>query len=291
MEAEARLRVLTKERAGYMQRMTQLETKRDEAIREAALINGRASAEREVTLARNRELAEIREERDAIRRELYDLGQLRLADLAEKQNELVQLRARLREVETQGQAKLEQTTMELERLREELENLQVTGLNVTLHSFPFCPCNRQTEVQLSQASELNQKANNRQLKRQVTELEDHMESYTRKVVDLEHQASDLEAELSRTKAQLVAVRKAGQTAYRAGQARAMEDWSSIGHSFGGAVSGELDCMDDQAVEEAMDATTSPVGKYSEVPSVAKRMIDRLVKMPSSTTSAAVADMK
>ncbi|KAF8570309.1 hypothetical protein P879_04393 [Paragonimus westermani] len=124
-DTENRLKQATRERTTQIHRITQLESERDEAIREAANISGRASAEKENAAAKLREFEELRIERDGLRRELTDLKQTLAGCTAENAAEKRQLQARLREMEGHHEARISDFKAELERTREEMERLQV----------------------------------------------------------------------------------------------------------------------------------------------------------------------
>ncbi|KER28963.1 hypothetical protein T265_04341 [Opisthorchis viverrini] len=98
-DTENRLKWATREKTAQVHRLQQLEGERDEAIREAATIAGRASAEKESTAAKVREFEELRIERDGLRRELTELKQTLAGCTAETTAEKRQLQARLRELE------------------------------------------------------------------------------------------------------------------------------------------------------------------------------------------------
>ncbi|VDD81596.1 unnamed protein product [Mesocestoides corti] len=70
---EQRLRGLTKERQTLLHRISQLESERDSAVREAASAVGKAGAEREAAAARQRELDDLKHERHAYQKELTDM--------------------------------------------------------------------------------------------------------------------------------------------------------------------------------------------------------------------------
>uniref|UniRef100_A0A183TPQ9 Paramyosin n=1 Tax=Schistocephalus solidus TaxID=70667 RepID=A0A183TPQ9_SCHSO len=70
------------------------------------------------------------------------------------------------------------------------------------------------------------KTDNRHLKRQITDLQDSLDTYVRKVGDLERRSSDLYAELDRAKASLTAARETA-TLLRERQTRANEDCSMM----------------------------------------------------------------
>lgn len=143
----------TRERAAQMHRVAQLENERDEAIREAANIAGRASAERETASSKLRELEELRVQRDGLNRELTELKQVLAGHTAENAAEKRQLQARLRELEVHNEARINDFKSELERTREELERLQVSSW---AQSTQFClhsghiQVESKTEVQRSE---------------------------------------------------------------------------------------------------------------------------------------------
>ena len=56
-----------------MHRISQLEAERDSAVREAASVAGKAGAERETAVARQRELEDLRHERVAYQKDLTEM--------------------------------------------------------------------------------------------------------------------------------------------------------------------------------------------------------------------------
>ena len=56
-----------------MHRISQLEGERDAAVREAASVAGKAGAERETAVARQRELEDLKHERAAYQKDLTDM--------------------------------------------------------------------------------------------------------------------------------------------------------------------------------------------------------------------------
>lgn len=110
-----------------MHRISQLEAERDEAIREAATLTGRASADREMSIAKLRELDEIRTERELLRKELNELKQNVASTVAENSAERRQLQARLRESETHSEARIADLKSEIDRMHGEIDNLQVSN--------------------------------------------------------------------------------------------------------------------------------------------------------------------
>ncbi|THD21820.1 Myosin-2 [Fasciola hepatica] len=203
-ETENRLKMATRERAAQMHRVAQLENERDEAIREAANITGRASAERETASSKLRELEEVRVQRDALNRELTELKQVLAGHTAENAAEKRQLQARLRELEVHNEARISDFKAELERTREELERLQV-------------------DLQTSQTAEREQKALNQQYKWKIDELEDQLSHSNRRITGLERRNTDMEAELVRAKADLSASREAASLR-RAARVRMADEW-------------------------------------------------------------------
>lgn len=67
------MRSLTKERQGLIHRISQLEGERDAAIREAASVAGKAGAEREASVARQRELEDLKIEHAAYQKDFTDM--------------------------------------------------------------------------------------------------------------------------------------------------------------------------------------------------------------------------
>ncbi|KAL7060766.1 hypothetical protein AAHC03_09246 [Spirometra sp. Aus1] len=206
-ENEQRLRVATKERQNLVHRIAQLETERDTAVREAAAASGRAGAEREASAARQRDLENIKEERDLLRREVLEVKISLTESTTKAQAEKVALEKRLAELETTAAKRENDLKMEVERLRDQVENLQ-------------------QELTETQKLESTAKTDNRHLKRQVTDLQDSLDTYVRKVGDLERRSSDLYAELDRAKASLTAARETA-TLLRERQTRANEDCSMM----------------------------------------------------------------
>ncbi|CAH8562489.1 unnamed protein product [Dicrocoelium dendriticum] len=203
-ESENRLKASIRERTAQQHRLTLVETERDEAIRKAANIEGRASAERENIASKLREIEELRVERDGLRRELMEVKQTLAGCQAETAADKRQLQVRLREMETYNEARITDFKAELDRAREELERLQL-------------------ELQTVQASELEQKASNQQYRWKINELEDQLSHSLRRVSTLERRNTDLDAELTRAKADLSTSREVASLR-KASQTRFAEEW-------------------------------------------------------------------
>ncbi|CAH8446658.1 unnamed protein product [Schistosoma turkestanicum] len=206
-DTELRLKMLNRERTAQMHRMTQLETERDELIRQAATITGRAAADREMAAAKLREMDELRSERDVLRKELTEVKQALAGSTAENAAERRQLQARLRETEVHNEARISDIKAELERVREELEQLQV-------------------ELQTTQASEMELRSVNQHQKWKIHELEDQVIHYTSRISGLERRSIDLDAELVRAKADLSASRETASLR-RATKTRMADEWLNI----------------------------------------------------------------
>lgn len=206
-ENEQRLRVVTKERQNLVHRIAQLETERDAAVREAAAASGRAGAERETAAARQRDLDNVKEERDLLRREILEVKISLTESTTKAQAEKMGLEKRLAELEATAVKRENDLKLEVERLRDQVENLQ-------------------QELSETQKLESTAKTDNRHLKRQITDLQDSLDTYVRKVGDLERRSSDLYAELDRAKASLTAARETA-TLLRERQTRANEDCSMM----------------------------------------------------------------
>lgn len=115
----------TKERQSFMHRISQLETERDSAVREAATSIGRAGAEREAASAKARELESVREERDLIRRDMID-SKVTLTEASTKAlTEKAALEKRLADYEAMAVKREADLKAELENNREHLDNVQV----------------------------------------------------------------------------------------------------------------------------------------------------------------------
>ncbi|KAG5449462.1 hypothetical protein CSKR_105509 [Clonorchis sinensis] len=203
-DTENRLKWATREKTAQVHRLQQLEGERDEAIREAATIAGRASAEKESTAAKVREFEELRIERDGLRRELTELKQTLAGCTAETTAEKRQLQARLRELEVHHEARISDLKAELERAREDMERLQV-------------------DLQTAQSSEVELKASSHRSRWKIDALEDQLSNAMRRVANLERRNTDLEAELVRAKADLTASREAA-TLKRASRSRMADEW-------------------------------------------------------------------
>ncbi|TGZ59101.1 hypothetical protein CRM22_009270 [Opisthorchis felineus] len=203
-DTENRLKWATREKTAQLHRLQQLEGERDEAIREAATIAGRASAEKESTAAKVREFEELRIERDGLRRELTELKQTLAGCTAETTAEKRQLQARLRELEVHHEARISDLKAELERAREDMERLQV-------------------DLQTAQSSEVELKASSHRSRWKIDALEDQLSNAMRRVANLERRNTDLEAELVRAKADLTASREAA-TLKRASRSRMADEW-------------------------------------------------------------------
>ncbi|VDP92710.1 unnamed protein product [Echinostoma caproni] len=188
-DTENRLKMATRERSAQLHRVAQLENERDEAIREAATVAGRAK---------------IRVQRDALNRELTELKQVLAGSTAENAAEKRQLQARLRELEVHNEARITDFKSELERTREELERLQV-------------------DLQTSQTAEREQKSLNQQYKWKIDELEDQLSHSNRRITALERRNTDLDTELVRAKADLSASREAASLR-RAARVRMADEW-------------------------------------------------------------------
>ncbi|CAH8456735.1 unnamed protein product [Schistosoma bovis] len=206
-DTELRLKMLNRERTAQMHRMSQLETERDELIRQAATITGRAAADREMAIAKLREMDELRSERDILRKELTEVKQELAGSTAENAAERRQLQARLRETEAHNEARISDIKSELERVREELEQLQV-------------------ELQTTQASEMELRSVNQHQKWKIHELEDQVIHYTSRISGLERRSIDLDAELVRAKADLSASRETASLR-RATKTRMADEWLNI----------------------------------------------------------------
>ncbi|TNN11825.1 nonmuscle myosin II heavy chain, partial [Schistosoma japonicum] len=206
-DTELRLKMLNRERTAQMHRMSQLETERDELIRQAASITGRAAADREMAAAKLREMDELRSERDMLRKELTEVKQALAGSTAENAAERRQLQARLRETEVHNEARISDIKAELERVREELEQLQV-------------------ELQTTQASEMELRSVNQHQKWKINELEDQVIHYTSRISGLERRSIDLDAELVRAKADLSASRESASLR-RATKTRMADEWLNI----------------------------------------------------------------
>lgn len=178
---EQRLRGLTKERQGLMHRILQLENERDAAVREASLAAGKAGAEREAAVARQRELEDLRHEREAYRKDMTDM-KLQLMETSTKaETEKHALEKRLADLETSSNKREADLKAELDMNKEKLENLQL-------------------ELSELHKVESATSTDNRHLKRQIRELQDSVENYIRKVSELERRNSDLSAEVERARA-------------------------------------------------------------------------------------------
>ncbi|KAL3320984.1 hypothetical protein Ciccas_000344 [Cichlidogyrus casuarinus] len=210
-DTETRLRTSNKERNSLMQRMNQLEAERDDAIREAANATGKAGAVHEASQARTREVTELRNERDCLKRELSDL-RAQLTNLqVDSRTEITQLKTKVRDLEKSmknGQVEFE---AESERLKDELEAIQA-------------------ELKVLQANELALKTSNRQLKRTVEEKDDEHTMNIRKIGDLERLCTDLSAERDRAKADLTASRETASLLRAVNRKRMNEEFTtSDGH--------------------------------------------------------------
>ncbi|KAM3173044.1 hypothetical protein ACTXT7_013288 [Hymenolepis weldensis] len=178
---EQRLRGLTKERQGLMHRISQLESERDAAIREAASAAGKAGAERETAVARQRELEDLKHERTAYQKDITDM-KLQLMETSTKaEAEKHALEKRLADLETSASKREADLKGELDMHKEKLENLQ-------------------QELSELHKIESATSTDNRHLKRQIRELQDLVENYTRRVGELERRNSDLTAEVERARA-------------------------------------------------------------------------------------------
>ncbi|VUZ39029.1 unnamed protein product [Hymenolepis diminuta] len=180
-ENEQRLRGLTKERQGLIHRISQLESERDAAIREAASAAGKAGAERETAIARQRELEDLKHERTAYQKDITDM-KLQLMETSTKaETEKHALEKRLADLETSATKREADLKAELDMHKEKLENLQ-------------------QELSELHKVESATSTDNRHLKRQIRELQDLIETYTRRVGELERRNSDLTAEVERARA-------------------------------------------------------------------------------------------
>ncbi|CAH8461436.1 unnamed protein product [Heterobilharzia americana] len=206
-DTELRLKMLNRERTAQMHRMSQLETERDELIRQTATITGRAAADREMAAAKLREMDELRSERDMLRKELTECKQALAGSTAENSAERRQLQARLREIEMHNEARIADIKGELERVREELEQTQV-------------------ELQTTQASEMELRSTNQHQKWKIHELEDQVIHYTCRISGLERRSIDLDAELIRAKADLSASRETASLR-RASKTRMADEWLNL----------------------------------------------------------------
>lgn len=164
-----------------MHRISQLESERDAAIREAASAAGKAGAERETAVARQRELEDLKHERTAYQKDITDM-KLQLMETSTKaETEKHALEKRLADLETSASKREADLKAELDMHKERLENLQ-------------------QELSELHKVESATSTDNRHLKRQVRELEDLVETYTRRVGELERRNSDLTAEVERARA-------------------------------------------------------------------------------------------
>ncbi|VDN96667.1 unnamed protein product [Rodentolepis nana] len=178
---EQRLRGLTKERQGLMHRISQLESERDAAVREAASAAGKAGAERETAVARQRELEDLKHERAVYQKDMTDM-KLQLMETSTKaETEKHALEKRLADLETSSSKREADLKAELDMNKEKLENLQL-------------------ELSELHKVESATSTDNRHLKRQIRELQDSVENYIRRVGELERRNSDLSAEVERARA-------------------------------------------------------------------------------------------
>nr|CDS29790.1 nonmuscle myosin II heavy chain [Hymenolepis microstoma] len=201
---EQRLRGLTKERQGLMHRISQLESERDAAVREAASAAGKAGAERETAVARQRELEDLKHERAAYQKDMTDM-KLQLMETSTKaETEKHALEKRLADLETSSSKREADLKAELDMNKEKLENLQL-------------------ELSELHKVESATSTDNRHLKRQIRELQDSVENYVRRVGELERRNSDLSAEVERARAS----REASVSTLRDRQSLASETYEQL----------------------------------------------------------------
>ncbi|CAL8079706.1 unnamed protein product [Calicophoron daubneyi] len=237
-DSESRIKILAKERQQQIHRISQLEQERDDAIREAANVSGRASAEKEAAAAKARELDEIRSERDLLRKELAETKQELAGITAENAAEKRQLQARLKDAEQNKEERIKDLKAELDRAREENERLQV-------------------ELQSLQQSDLEHKTASQQSKWKIDELEDQLTHSMRRIGTLERQAADLDAELSRAKADVSAA-----SLRRLNRSRLGDDWIQWGQT--------TDDGGDTDEDERNFSLADPISETSDVPGLSKR---------------------
>ncbi|VDM33749.1 unnamed protein product [Hydatigera taeniaeformis] len=208
---EQRLRSLTKERQGLMHRISQLEGERDAAVREAASVTGKAGAEREASVARLRELEDLKLERAAYQKDFTEM-KLHLMETSTKaEAEKHALEKRLNDLETASNKRETDLKADLDAYKEKVENLQ-------------------QELSELHKVESATSTDNRHLKRRIRELQDSVDTYTRRVAELERRNADLSAEVERTRASLSASREAAASLLRDRQTLASEgyDFSATG---------------------------------------------------------------
>ncbi|KAM7535307.1 hypothetical protein Aperf_G00000095414 [Anoplocephala perfoliata] len=240
---EQRLRGLTKERQGLMHRISQLESERDAAVREAASVAGKAGAERDAAVARQRELEDLKHERTNYQKDLTDL-RLQLTETATKAlSEKQALEKRLSDFEASSNKRETDLKTELEVNKEKVENLQ-------------------QELSELHKVESATSTDNRHLKRQIRELQDQVETYTRRVGELERRNADLSAEVERARASFNASREAASI-LRDRQSLATEAYDHLMRSstpIGGTDSVEYSDVEDADIEMDGEVTmTSSTG--------------------------------
>ncbi|KAL5109297.1 Myosin heavy chain non-muscle [Taenia crassiceps] len=242
---EQRLRSLTKERQGLMHRISQLEGERDAAVREAASVTGKAGAEREASVARLRELEDLKLERAAYQKDFTEM-KLHLIETSTKaEAEKHALEKRLSDLETASNKREADLKADLDVYKEKVENLQ-------------------QELSELHKVESVTSTDNRHLKRRIRELQDNVETYTRRVAELERRNADLSAEVERTQASLSASREAAASLMRDRQTLASEGYD---FSATGPGTDTVEYSDDDEVDVSNDIdelVTSPgdLGRHS-----------------------------
>uniref|UniRef100_A0A915EXN4 Uncharacterized protein n=1 Tax=Echinococcus canadensis TaxID=519352 RepID=A0A915EXN4_9CEST len=239
---EQRLRSLTKERQGLMHRISQLEGERDAAVREAASVTGKAGAEREASIARQRELEDLKLERAAYQKDFTDI-KARLFTKAEAEKSA--LEKRLSDLETSANKRETDLKADLDVYKEKVENLQ-------------------QELSELHKVESATSTDNRHLKRRIRELQDSVETYTQRVAELERRNADLSAEVERTRASLSASREAAASLLRDRQTLASEgyDFSATGPSTDTVEYSDDEELDVSNANDELVASTRDLGQRS-----------------------------
>ncbi|VDK33169.1 unnamed protein product [Taenia asiatica] len=222
---EQRLRSLTKERQGLMHRISQLEGERDAAVREAASVTGKAGAEREAWVARQRELEDLKLERATYQKDFTEM-KARLSLLAFS---LFDVQLHLMETSTKAEAEKNALEKRLSDL-ETASNKREADLKADLDVYKEKVENLQQELSELHKVESATSTDNRHLKRRIRELQDNVETYTRRVAELERRNADLSAEVERTRASLSASRETAASFLRDRRTLASEgyDFSATG---------------------------------------------------------------